>query len=202
MSWGYRPIRPNSSVSSLSHDAARCNRLREWARWWPAVVLATLRRRAQMQPEAMAEKISPETRSRMMSGIRGINTKPELMVRRWLHRAGFRFRLHAKDLYGRPDVVLPRWNTVIFVHGCFWHGHVGCRYFCLPKTRTEWWVSKIEANAARDVLAISRLRDIGWRVAVVWECALRTRPDEALAGLEAFLRSGGVFAEFAERPSR
>lgn len=147
----------------------------------------------------MAEKISPEVRSRMMSGIRGANTKPELLVRRHLHRAGLRFRLFAKDLPGRPDVVLPRWGTVVLVHGCFWHGHRGCRYFRLPKTRTEWWLAKIEANVMRDASAEAQLRGAGWRVAVVWECALRADPDRTLAALEAFIRSDEQSAEFAER---
>lgn len=146
----------------------------------------------------MAEKISPETRSRMMSGIRGGNTKPELMVRRYLHRAGLRFRLFAKDLPGRPDVVLPKWNALVLVHGCFWHGHRGCRYFRLPKTRPEWWAAKIEANATRDARSEAKLLDAGWRVAVVWECALRSHPDQTLAALEAFIRSDAPAAEFAE----
>ncbi|GAB1596996.1 very short patch repair endonuclease [Lysobacter claricitrinus] len=146
----------------------------------------------------MAEKISPETRSRMMSRIRGANTKPELLVRRYLHRAGFRFRLFAKDLPGRPDVVLPKWKTVVPVHGCFWHGHRGCRYFRLPKTRAEWWSAKIEHNAARDARAEAQLLDAGWRVAVVWECSLRAHPDQTLAALEAFIRSDEPKAEFAE----
>lgn len=146
----------------------------------------------------MAEKISPETRSRMMAGIRGGNTKPELMVRRYLHRAGLRFRLFAKDLPGRPDVVLPRWNAVVLVHGCFWHGHQGCRYFRLPKTRPEWWAAKIKANVARDARSEQQLLDAGWRVAVVWECALRAHPDHTLAALEAFIRSDAPSAEFAE----
>lgn len=146
----------------------------------------------------MAEKISPEVRSRMMAGIRSANTKPELLVRRYLHQAGFRFRLFPKDLPGRPDVVLAKWRTVLFVHGCFWHGHRGCRYFRIPKTRTEWWTAKIEANIARDARAEAQLREIGWRVGVVWECALRAHPDRTLSAVEGFLRGNETFAEFAE----
>jgi len=145
----------------------------------------------------MAEKIKPETRSKMMAGIRGANTKPELLVRRYLHRAGMRFRLFAKDLPGRPDVVLPKWNAVVLVHGCFWHGHNGCRYFRLPKTRAEWWAAKIEGNASRDASAEAQLREAGWRVAVMWECALRADAGQALAALEAFIRSDEPSAEFA-----
>lgn len=141
----------------------------------------------------MAEKIAPEIRSRMMSGIRGKNTRPEMMVRSFLHRNGFRFRLHGAGLPGKPDVVLPSWNVVIFVHGCFWHGHMSCRYFKLPKTRMEFWKTKIEGNSQRDALAVDRLREAGWRVATIWECSLRDDPDRALGELLQFIRS--------ERPS-
>ncbi|MFC3131325.1 very short patch repair endonuclease, partial [Coralloluteibacterium stylophorae] len=120
----------------------------------------------------MPEKINPETRSRMMSGIRGSNTKPELLIRSGLHAAGFRFRLHARALPGRPDLVLPRWRVAVFAHGCFWHGHKGCGYFRIPKTRTEFWTEKIAANARRDEMAIQALHALKWRIAVVWECAL------------------------------
>lgn len=145
----------------------------------------------------MPEKISPETRSRMMSGIRGRDTRPELLVRRYLHGIGFRFRLDARDLPGRPDIVLPRWRVAVFIHGCFWHGHTGCGLFRIPKTRTQWWSAKIAANAARDETALRRLRDLGWRVAVVWECALRARSEEALAGLVKFIRSDEALREFS-----
>ncbi|SFN19933.1 very short patch repair endonuclease [Dokdonella immobilis] len=137
----------------------------------------------------MAEKIAAETRSRMMSGIRGKNTRPEMTVRSFLHRNGLRFRLHARGLPGKPDVVLPRWNVVVFVHGCFWHGHMGCRYFKLPKTREEFWKTKIEANSQRGALAIDQLREAGWRAATIWECALRTDPARALEELIQFIRS-------------
>src|SRR5690606_38132668 len=102
----------------------------------------------------MAEKISPQTRSRMMSGIRGRDTKPELVVRTYLHSKGFRFRLCRKDLPGSPDVVLPKWRVAVLVHGCFWHGHAGCRYFRVPKTRPEFWSAKIATNASRDAFAL------------------------------------------------
>ncbi|UNW12036.1 very short patch repair endonuclease [Xanthomonas phaseoli pv. phaseoli] len=143
----------------------------------------------------MPEKISPETRSRMMSGIRGKNTRPEIAVRSFLHRNGFRFRLHGRQLHGRPDLVLPRWNAVVFVHGCFWHGHLGCRYFKLPKTRADFWKAKIEANSQRDALTVNLLREAGWRVGIIWECALRDDPSKALGELLQFLRSGDESAE-------
>lgn len=108
-------------------------------------------------------------RSRNMAAIKGRDTSPELIVRRQLHAAGFRFRLHRKDLPGRPDIVLPKHQTVIFVHGCFWHKH-NCRYFKWPKTREEFWHHKIMANVERDRRNREKLRALGWRVLVVWEC--------------------------------
>ena len=141
------------------------------------------------------EKISPETRSRMMSGIQGKNTRPEMTVRSFLHRSGIRFRLHGRGLPGRPDVVLPRWNAVVFVHGCFWHGHIGCRYFKLPQTREEFWKTKIHANSRRDSVAVDRLQEAGWRVAIIWECALRDEPAWALEELLQFIRSERRFLE-------
>lgn len=109
-----------------------------------------------------------------MSRIRGRDTKPELEIRRALHRQGFRYRLHAKDLPGRPDIVLPKYNAVVLVHGCFWHGH-DCAFFKLPSTRREFWRQKISANRARDILQIGSLQCKGWRIMIVWECALRGR---------------------------
>jgi DNA mismatch endonuclease (patch repair protein) len=146
----------------------------------------------------MPEKISAETRSRMMSGIRGRNTKPELLIRKHLHADGFRFRLHRKDLAGRPDVVLQRWNAIVFAHGCFWHGHENCQFFRVPKTRTEFWSEKIRRNAERDAQAIHDLRCAGWRVSVVWECALRADAEGALQQLSAFLRGPNPFTEIAD----
>ena len=111
----------------------------------------------------------------MMAGIGAKNTKPEIVVRQILHRLGYRFRLHRKDLPGKPDVVLPKWNTVIFVHGCFWHGHENCSLFRLPKSRTDFWREKIEGNQLRDEKARSDLSGQGWRVVEVWECAIKGR---------------------------
>ena len=105
-----------------------------------------------------------------MSGIRGRDTKPELRVRRHLHARGLRFRLHVRDLPGRPDIILPRHRAVVFVHGCFWHRHEGCRYAYRPKSRQEFWETKLNGNAERDARDQQRLRDLGWRVFVIWEC--------------------------------
>lgn len=120
----------------------------------------------------MTDVVDKVTRSRMMSGIRGKNTKPELLVRKALHERGFRYRLHATDLAGKPDLVFPKYRAVIFVHGCYWHGH-NCHLFKLPSTNVEFWTDKIENNKLRDAKNINTLVSAGWRVLVLWECALR-----------------------------
>lgn len=111
----------------------------------------------------------------MMSGIRGKNTRPEIIVRKNLFAAGFRFRLHRRDLPGAPDIVMPGRRIAIFVHGCFWHQHKECRYAKLPTTRPVFWRAKLEGNAERDTRAIEALHAMGWRVLVVWECATRDK---------------------------
>ena len=116
--------------------------------------------------------VSPAKRSRMMGGIKGRDTKPEIILRKLLHRAGFRFRLHRKDLLGRPDIVLPKYKTAIFVNGCFWHGHENCKHFRLPKSRTDFWKVKIGSNVARDKRNHASLEQSGWIPIVVWECSL------------------------------
>lgn len=108
-----------------------------------------------------------------MSRIRSKDTKPEMLVRRFLHKNGFRYRLHVKNLPGKPDIVLPKYKTVIFIHGCFWHGHEGCKYYVVPKTRTEWWLNKIGGNIANDNNAEAILKDAGWNIIKVWECELK-----------------------------
>jgi DNA mismatch endonuclease (patch repair protein) len=139
----------------------------------------------------LADVVDPATRSRMMSGIRGKNTKPELLIRKALHARGFRYRLHC-DLPGKPDICLPKHRAVIFVHGCFWHGH-DCHLFKWPGTRPEFWRAKIERNRTVDAAAERALAQAGWRVAVVWECALKGRErrplDEVSGELELWIRS-------------
>lgn len=120
----------------------------------------------------MADTVDSETRSRMMSRIRSVDTEPELIVRRLLHGNGFRYRLHVCALPGRPDIVLPRYRAVIFVNGCFWHGH-DCHLFRMPATQTEFWSGKISANRTRDRKNLDALHNAGWRTLTVWECALR-----------------------------
>jgi DNA mismatch endonuclease (patch repair protein) len=123
----------------------------------------------------MPDIVSKEVRSRMMSGIRGKDTAPEMLVRRYMHRAGLRYRLHVKVLPGRPDIVVQRHRTVVFVHGCFWHCHQGCKDAAQPKTRPEFWMAKLDGNVARDARDQRLLVDLGWRVLTVWEC--ETTPD-------------------------
>lgn len=108
-----------------------------------------------------------------MSMIKGENTKPEIIVRKFLHRNGFRFRLNYLKLQGKPDIVLPKYKTVIFVNGCFWHGHEGCKYFVIPKTRTEWWINKINDTKERDRIKSRKLKELGWNILVIWECNLK-----------------------------
>jgi len=122
----------------------------------------------------MADVVDSKTRSRMMSGIRGKNTRPELLIRKGLHARGFRFRLHDKRLPGKPDLVLPKYSAVIFVHGCFWHGH-DCHLFKWPQSRSEFWRNKITRNKANDAESYASLKKGGWYILTIWECALKGR---------------------------
>lgn len=126
----------------------------------------------------MADVHSTETRSYNMSRIKGKNTKPEMLVRKFLFAKGFRYRLHDKNLPGKPDIVLPKYKTVIFVHGCFWHGHEGCKYYTIPKTRTEWWTEKIEKNKLNDKIQEDKLISMGYKVIIIWECAIKNKSYE------------------------
>lgn len=121
----------------------------------------------------MTDVFSKSKRSEVMSRIKGQNTKPELVVRSLLHRLGYRFRLHRTTLPGKPDIVLPRFKTVIFVHGCFWHRHKDCRFAYTPKSRTDFWLKKLESNVIRDIQVKSDLEVLGWQVITIWECELR-----------------------------
>jgi DNA mismatch endonuclease Vsr len=130
----------------------------------------------------MADVHTPEIRSYNMSRIRGKDTKPELIVRKYLFSKGFRYRLHDKSLPGRPDIVLAKYKTVIFIHGCFWHGHEGCKYFVIPKTRTDWWLNKINRSKTNDEKVFSSLEKSGWRIIIVWECELRDTKKISILG--------------------
>ena len=124
------------------------------------------------------DKITPEQRHYTMSRIRGKDTKPEILVRRFLFSEGFRFRKNDKRYPGHPDIVLPKYRTIIFVNGCFWHGHEGCKYYPVPKTNTDFWLSKINRNQERDKADVSALEKQGWNVVTVWECQLEKRKVE------------------------
>jgi DNA mismatch endonuclease (patch repair protein) len=120
----------------------------------------------------MADVHEPEIRSYNMSRIRSKDTKPEIIVRKFLFHKGLRYRLHVTELPGKPDIVLPKYKTVIFVHGCFWHGHDECKYFVIPKTRTEWWLNKINNNRRRDECDQARLTSLGWKCIIIWTCEI------------------------------
>jgi len=134
----------------------------------------------------MADRITTEHRSWNMSRIGARNTQPELLVRSILHRMGFRFRLHRKDLPGKPDIVLPKHRAVVFVHGCFWHRHKGCKYTTTPSTRREWWLAKFEKTVQRDQRNKRALSRLGWRVIVVWQCEIND-PSRVAKRLKRFL---------------
>ena len=137
----------------------------------------------------MADNLSPELRSRVMSRIRGVDTRPEVKVRRLVHGMGYRYRLHRRDLPGTPDLVLPSRRKIIFVHGCFWHQH-SCRRGSRPASNQDFWNSKLDGNIRRDRANMAVLERAGWTVLVIWEC--ETKDIEALtARLDAFLRNGG-----------
>ncbi|AYZ36739.1 DNA mismatch endonuclease Vsr [Chryseobacterium indologenes] len=123
----------------------------------------------------MTDVHSKEIRSYNMSKIKGKDTKPEILVRKFLFAEGFRYRLHSKKLPGTPDIVLNKYKTVVFIHGCFWHGHNNCKYYVIPKTKTEWWLEKIEKNKANDKANIVKLEQKGWKVIIVWECDLKLK---------------------------
>ena len=137
----------------------------------------------------MPDVMTPQQRHECMSHIRSKDTKPEQLVRQALWHNGFRYRLHVKGLPGKPDIVLPKYRTVIFINGCFWHGHEGCRYYVIPKTNTSFWLDKITSNKARDARDESSLYEAGWRVMTIWECELKKENREKTIGqlLESLL---------------
>ncbi|MAO93618.1 MAG: very short patch repair endonuclease [Rhodospirillaceae bacterium] len=132
----------------------------------------------------MTDRISKEHRSWNMSRIRGKDTKLEVLLRSLLHRRGFRFRLHAPGLPGKPDIVLPKYRTVIFVHGCFWHRHEGCSNATMPKTRTEFWTEKFHRTVERDARKKTELEALGWQILTVWECELFADPQDVIKTIE------------------
>lgn len=146
----------------------------------------------------MVDIVDSVTRSKMMAGIKGRNTKPELLIRSLLHRKGFRYRLYGKDLPGKPDIILPKYKSVIFIHGCFWHGHQECPLFKLPTTRSEFWSTKISRNQQNDSKNINLLLANGWRVCIVWECSIRGAkkdPEKVINTIITWLSSKNSFLE-------
>ena len=127
----------------------------------------------------MADIVTPEKRSQMMAGIKGKNTRPEMAIRTGLHKIGFRYRIHVRDMPGKPDMIFPKFRAVLFVHGCFWHHH-DCHLFKWPSSRVEFWRTKIDRNVEVDRLNIEKLREAGWRIGIVWECAVKGRTRKPL----------------------
>lgn len=151
----------------------------------------------------MIDIVDSSTRSRMMAKIKGCNTKPELLIRSLLHRKGLRFRLHVKDLPGKPDIVLPKYRAVVFIHGCFWHGHKDCHLFRLPATRTEFWQEKILRNQNNDSRAVELLLASNWRVCIVWECSIRgakKEPEKVASTITDWLSGTEHFLEIRDNP--
>lgn len=136
----------------------------------------------------MVDRITKEHRSWNMSRIKGSDTKPEKILRSALHRAGFRFRLHHPKLPGRPDIVLPKYQTAVFVHGCYWHRHANCPKTTTPKTRTDFWQAKFDGTVERDRRNVDKLTRLGWHVITVWECELEKNPDDVLQDIDKRLK--------------
>ncbi|MDT0140294.1 DNA mismatch endonuclease Vsr [Acidovorax sp. PRC11] len=154
----------------------------------------------------MADVVSPNKRSQMMSGIKGKNSLPEMLVRKALFALGYRFRLHRRDLPGTPDIAMPGRTIAIFVHGCFWHAHKECKYAKTPSTRTEFWTAKLQGNVDRDHRAVAKLLEMGWRVLTVWECSTRdpaaaeNLPDALQAWVDSGESTGEISAQSLAAP--
>jgi DNA mismatch endonuclease (patch repair protein) len=137
----------------------------------------------------MIDVVSPLARARMMANIHGKNTKPEISLRHSLHRLGFRYNLHPKYMPGKPDLLFPKWQAVIFINGCFWHRHENCKLAASPKSRVEFWTEKFEKNILRDRENIRKLHEQNWRVGIVWECSTRSRLDEVVIEVASWLKN-------------
>jgi len=138
----------------------------------------------------MADVHDKQTRSYNMSRINGKNTRPEILVRKFLFSKGFRYRLHVKNLPGKPDIVLPKYKTIIFINGCFWHGHENCKYYVVPKTRTEWWMKKINETKSRDSKILKALSLLGWNVFVIWACEIKSNEFQRVEELISEMKIG------------
>ena len=144
--------------------------------------------------------VDKQTRSRMMANIKGKNTRPEITIRSLLHRQGFRFRIHDKSLPGKPDLVLKKYKAVIFVHGCYWHRHENCKLASMPKQNRAFWMKKFDANICRDGVVYFKLKSLGWRIAIIWECAIRDKSNLPLYinRLVCWLKSESEYIEIPE----
>ena len=146
----------------------------------------------------MVDVVGPEKRSEMMSGIKGKNTRQEIIIRKALHAKGFRYRLHPGRMLGKPDIVMPKYNSIIFIHGCFWHLHK-CHLFKWPSTRPDFWKSKIEGNQKKDNENLELLRKAGWRILVIWECAVKGKEkldfDNLIEQVTQWIKSNSQFRE-------
>jgi len=143
--------------------------------------------------------VKKEKRSEMMSGIRSKNTKPELLIRKGLFKLGYRYKINA-NMFGKPDIILKKYNAVIFIHGCFWHGHMGCKNFKIPKSNTQFWVEKIDKNRKRDGEVLNCLHASGWRICIIWECAIRGKNqllnlDKTINEISKWLKSKSIWKE-------
>ena len=147
----------------------------------------------------MTDIVDSNTRSKIMSRIKGRDTQPELILRREIHKVGFRYRTHVSRLPGRPDLVFPRYRAVVFVHGCFWHRHAGCPFATIPATNEAFWQSKFDATIRRDAVAVGKLSQMGWRIATVWECELEARLNDAVGCVTDWLRSDRSTLEIPKR---
>lgn len=187
-----------------AHQGLRKDQLPGYVRNWRTVICSTtllyIKNGCCHRIARNMDVVDAATRSRMMSSIRSANTKPEMIVRRYLHARGFRYRLHVRALPGSPDLVLPKYKVAVFVHGCFWHRHEGCRYATTPASNADRWKLKFDSNTARDARNASMLTAAGWRIIVVWECELKRDPEERLGRLvcEIVSRNGGNSLQSSE----
>jgi DNA mismatch endonuclease (patch repair protein) len=148
--------------------------------------------------------VNSEKRSEMMSGIRSKNTKPEIFIRKGLFRLGFRYRVNDKHIFGKPDIALKKYNALIFIHGCFWHGHIGCKNFKIPSSNRDFWVEKIDTNRKRDAEVLNYLHANGWRICIVWECAVRGKKqlqllDNTVKRISDWILSGDIWLEITAK---
>jgi DNA mismatch endonuclease (patch repair protein) len=144
--------------------------------------------------------VNSKKRSEMMSGIRSKNTKPEILIRKGLFNSGYRYRMNDKKVFGKPDIVLKKYNAVIFIHGCFWHGHIGCGNFKIPSTNKQFWEDKIDTNRKRDSEVLNYLRAQGWRICIIWECSIRGKEqllliDKTIKNISDWLLSDNIWLE-------